>query len=81
MAKEVTISQAEYEYLLETVRKDGLTIATLEAELARAKRAIRRLMILSGGLSACGLCECRPELCNGCEQDAAWNGKDDEHRP
>lgn len=75
MAKDVTISKAEYEYLLETVRKDGLTIAKLDAELARAKSAIKRLLILSSGLLACDFCEHEPGFCCGCEQDAAWNGK------
>lgn len=75
MAKEVTVSKAEYEYLLETVRKDGLTIAKLEAELARAKSAIKRLLVLSSGLLVCDFCEQEPGFCSGCEQDAVWNGK------
>lgn len=73
MAKCVKVTLAEYEYLLETVQNDNLTIAKLVAELTRAKEDIKRLLIL-GGNAACEFCACKPAMCECCENDAKWRG-------
>ena len=43
MAKTVTISQAEYEYMQTVIAHDGMIIAKLEVELAQAKEHIHKL--------------------------------------
>lgn len=42
MAKTVTISQAEYDYLLEIVASDGLKIAMLEEENRQLKQRLAK---------------------------------------
>lgn len=42
MAKTINISQAEYDYLLEIVASDGLTIAKLEEENRRLKQQLAK---------------------------------------
>lgn len=42
MAKTISISQAEYDYLLEIVASDGLTIAKLEEENRQLKQQLAK---------------------------------------
>lgn len=42
MAKTISISQAEYDYLLEIVASDGLTIAKLEEENRMLKKQLAK---------------------------------------
>lgn len=42
MAKTISISQAEYDYLLEIVASDGLTIAKLEEENRLLKKQLAK---------------------------------------
>ena len=67
--------------LVAAYAQDGLTIAKLEKELAQAKSAIKRLLVLSSNLLCCDFCECDPGFCNCCESDAFWNGKGDDEVP
>ena len=79
MAKTVTISQAEYEYMKTVIAHDGMTIARLEVELAQAKEDIKRLLRLCDARAACKYCKNDPgygeceklECCEGC---AEWRG-------
>jgi hypothetical protein len=73
MAKTVTISQAEYEYMKTVIAHDGMTIARYEVELAQAKEDIKRLLVL-GGNSACEFCKKKPPMCYCCEMEAEWRG-------
>ncbi len=76
MAKTVTISLAEHEYMTNVIAHDGMTIARLEAELTKAKMAIRRLLTVANSNLACELCSHNPETCGGvCELTADWNGR------
>ena len=74
MAKMVTISKAEHEYMLEMIAHDGMTIAKLEAELAQAKEDIKRLLIIANKINACEMCKCNPAKCERCENEAEWRG-------
>ena len=74
MAKTVTISKSEYEYLLESNKTDGLTIAQLQAQLAQAKADIQRLLILGRNYQSCEFCARNPMTCEGCENAAEWRG-------
>ena len=74
MAKTVTISKSEYEYLLESNKTDGLTIAQLQAQLAQATEDIQRLLILCRNYQACEICACDPIVCENCETCAKWRG-------
>lgn len=76
MAKNITISQAEYEYMKTVIAHDGMTIARLEAELAQAKEDIKRMLIVSNTRMTCEFCKmvsC-PAGCEDCEYDAEWRG-------
>ena len=73
MAKHVTISQAEYEYMQTVIQHDGMIIARMEVELAQAKEDIKRLLVL-GGNSACEFCKGKPPMCDCCENEAEWRG-------
>ena len=75
MAKTVTISKAEYEYMQTVIAQDGMTLARLEVELAQAKRDIRRLLTVANSTLACKYCSHDPETCGGvCEITADWRG-------
>ena len=74
MAKTVTISQAEYEYMKTVIGHDGMTIARLEVELAQAKEDIRMLLVSHHNQSGCRYCKCDPAMCNDCEMEAEWRG-------
>lgn len=74
MAKTVTISQAEYEYMKTVIAHDGMTIARFEVELAQAKEDIKSLLIAGTGLSACKFCKTPPDKCEDCETCAEWRG-------
>lgn len=74
MAKTVTISQAEYEYMKTVIGHDGMTIARLEVELAQAKETIKRLLVISNNQLACAHCKQWPGMCDCCENDAEWRG-------
>lgn len=74
MAKHITVSKAEHEYMLEMIANDGLTIAKLEAELAQAKEDIRRLLIIGTSRNVCQFCKITPADCEDCETCAEWRG-------
>ena len=76
MAKTVTISQAEYEYMQTVIAHDGMTIARLEVELAQAKEDIKRMLIVSNTRKTCEYCKKHycPAGCEECELDAEWRG-------
>lgn len=76
MAKTVTISQAEYEYMKTVIAHDGMTIARLEVELAHAKEDIRRVLIVSPTGWTCAFCKAfsRDKECENCELEAEWRG-------
>lgn len=74
MAKTVTISQAEYEYMKTVIAHDGMTIARFEVELAQAKEDIKRLLVISNNQRSCGYCNKYPGMCDLCENDAEWRG-------
>lgn len=74
MAKTVTISKSEYEYLKETNKTDGLTIAQLQAQLAQAKEDIKRLLIIGSSRKVCEFCKVPPAECEDCETCAEWRG-------
>lgn len=74
MAKTVTISQAEYEYMQTVIAHDGMTIARLEVELAQAKEDIRSMLIVSTNRGTCEFCKNWPDGCDYCETDAEWRG-------
>lgn len=76
MAKHITVSKAEHEYMIETIAQDGMIIARLEAELAQAKEDIKRMLIVSQTRQTCEFCKmirC-PAGCEECELDAEWRG-------
>lgn len=74
MAKTVTVSQAEYEYMKTVISYDGMTIAKMEVELAQAKEDIRMLLVSNHNQSSCQYCKCDPAMCNDCETEAEWRG-------
>ena len=76
MAKNVTISQAEYEYMKTVIGHDGMTIARLEVELAQAKEDIKRLLIIGKTPLICEFCKKVHDgvECGECELDAEWRG-------
>jgi len=74
MAKTVTISQAEYEYMKTVIAHDGMTIARFEVELAQAKEDIRSLLISHSSQNVCQYCACDPASCTECELEATWRG-------
>lgn len=74
MAKHITVSKAEHEYMLEVIANDGMTIARLEAELAQAKEDIKRLLVTTNAHEVCEICKCNPALCHNCEVQAEWRG-------
>lgn len=74
MAKTVTISQAEYEYMKTVIAQDGMIIARFEVELAQAKEDIKRLLILGRNYQACEFCAHDPMDCEDCETCAEWRG-------
>ena len=74
MAKTVTISQAEYEYMKTVIAHDGMTIARFEVELAQAKEDIRDLLVSYHSQHVCKYCACDPASCVDCEQEAQWRG-------
>lgn len=74
MAKTVTISQAEYEYMKTVIAHDGMTIARFEVELAQAREDIRSLLISHSSQHVCKYCACDPAKCTDCEQEAVWRG-------
>ncbi len=74
MAKTVTISQAEYEYMKTVIAHDGMTIARFEVELAQAKEDIRSLLISHQSQHVCKYCACDPASCTECELEAQWRG-------
>lgn len=74
MAKTVTISQAEYEYMKTVIAHDGMTLARYEVELAQAKEDIRALLISGTSQNVCKYCACDPASCVDCEQEAQWRG-------
>lgn len=74
MAKTVTISQAEYEYMKTVIVHDGMTLARYEVELAQAKEDIRMLLVSHHNQSSCRYCKCDPAMCNDCEMEAEWRG-------
>lgn len=74
MAKTVTISQAEYEYMKTVIGHDGMTIARLEVELAQAKEDIKRLLVTTNAHEVCEMCKFDPSLCSNCESQAEWRG-------
>ena len=74
MAKTVTISQAEYEYMQTVIAHDGMILAKLEAELAQANEDIRALLIQHTSQNVCEYCVCEPDSCHDCELEAQWRG-------
>lgn len=74
MAKTVTISQAEYEYMKTVIAHDGMTIARFEVELAQAKEDIKRLLIVGSSRKVCEFCKIPPAECKDCETCAEWRG-------
>lgn len=74
MAKTVTISQAEYEYMKTVIAHDGMTIARFEVELAQAKEDIKRLLVIANNPLACDMCGTDPKWCDCCELCAKWRG-------
>ena len=74
MAKNVTISQAEYEYMKTVIAHDGMTMARMEAELAQAKEDIRRMLIISSSTCMCEFCKHDYAQCDSCESQAEWRG-------
>lgn len=74
MAKTVTVSKAEYEYLQETIKNDGLTIAQLQTQLEQAKEDIRNLLVSDGSYRSCEYCKMDQTKCACCETDAEWRG-------
>lgn len=74
MAKTVTISQAEYEYMKTVIAHDGMIIARYEVELAQAKEDIRQLLVISTNHKVCDFCKRDPVECQNCEECAEWHG-------
>lgn len=75
MAKTVTISLAEHEYMTNVIAHDGMTIARLEAELAQAEEDIKRLLVVGNSRLVCEFCKHKPDICGGdCEIAAGWRG-------
>lgn len=74
MAKTVTISLAEHEYMTNVIAHDGMTIARLEAELAQAKEDIKRLLVIGTSRQVCEFCKIPPAECEDCETCAEWRG-------
>ena len=76
MAKTVTISQAEYEYMKTVIAHDGMTLARYEVELAQAKEDIKRLLIVGTTRKVCEFCKMHYQHvdCSECEENAEWRG-------
>lgn len=74
MAKHITVTQAEYEYMKTVIQQDGMIMARFEVELAQAKEDIKRLLLIASNQGACEYCKCNPAKCNGCEECAEWRG-------
>lgn len=76
MAKTVTISQAEYEYMKTVIAHDGMTLARYEVELAQAKEDIKRLLIVGTTRKVCEFCKMNYQHgdCSECEDCAEWRG-------
>ena len=53
MAKHVTITLAEYEYMQTVIQQDGMIMARFEVELAQAREDIRRLLLIASNQGAC----------------------------
>ena len=74
MAKTVTISLAEHEYMTNVIAHDGMTIARLEAELAQAKEDIKQMLFTSDSVRLCDFCKQNYATCRDCELQAEWRG-------
>lgn len=74
MGKMIEVSKAEHEMLVAAYAQDGLEIARLQRELARAKEDIRQMLILSDDFRMCGFCKHDYAVCHNCELNAEWRG-------